>query len=450
MKSSSRESAKGAVQTLLLKRIRLKDVRGFRDVDVSFVDAAGKARPMTLALGDNGSGKSTLLRALAIGLCQQDEASGLKSRMAGNFIRVNKQGNSLSRAEIHIELLDPADAAAQYSLTTSVSRDASGQEILSKQVEPEHFPWDAIFVCGYGVNRGPSRRSENAPSDYRRSEALETLFDDDALLLDPENALRAFKLAIETEGQDVYAEVLRRLKRLLQLRDNFAIEVTFKEVKVHGPWGALPFHALGDGYRGTAGWFLDLTLRALIGGRRPGDPGIVLIDEIDEHLHPSWQKELIPLLKKTFPNLQFVGTTHSAMSIVNCGPEELLVSSLANTVSSILPLDSPAGKTADAILRGQWFGLASTLDTASEKVLKAYHKAVESGVPESQIESLRAKLRERLGRLVESPIDEMAIEIANEARRQAREESSFLQRTDRISAAANLLRKRLKMEGVGE
>ena len=83
--------------TLLLKRARLTNVRGFKDVDIDFLTSDGKPRPMTLVIGRNGSGKSTLLRALAIGLCQQDEASNLKGRMAGDFLRIGKKGARTSR-----------------------------------------------------------------------------------------------------------------------------------------------------------------------------------------------------------------------------------------------------------------------------------------------------------------------------------------------------------------
>lgn len=436
--------------TLLLKRARLTNVRGFKDVDIDFLTSDGKPRPMTLVIGRNGSGKSTLLRALAIGLCQQDEASNLKGKMAGDFLRIGKKGEEVKEATIQLDLVDRKNPGSSYRLITTVSRDVSGQEILLKKAEPEEFPWEALFVCGYGVNRGPSRRSESPPSAYRRSEALATLFDDDASLLDPVGVLKSLKLAEgeSSNGKSIFKKVEKNLKDLFELQPAYKIEVdvTSKDVTVHGPWGNLPFHALGDGYRGTAGWFLDFRYRTYLAGREAELDGIVLIDEIDEHLHPSWQKILVPLLKKSFPKVQFVGTTHSAMSIVNCERGELLLSDLHNTVASVQGVDGPQGKTADAVLRGEWFGLSSTLDSESEKLLKEYEKAVVSHRSEEEVARLRGKLRDRLGRLIDSPIDELAIEIANEVRKDF-QNASPEQRKERLAAAAQLLRERLREKG---
>ena len=71
------------------------------------------------------------------------------------------------------------------------------------------------------------------------------------------------------------------------------------------------------GYRAYIGWIADLLYHICMGapsGRKLIDNrGIVLVDEIDLHLHPRWQVSLIPKLKQVFPKLQFVATTHSPM-----------------------------------------------------------------------------------------------------------------------------------------
>lgn len=438
-----------APETLYLKRLRLRDMRGFQEAEVDFLDAEGGPRQITLLVGINGAGKSTFLRALAIGLCQQKEASSLVGELTGDFVRITKKGKVQPGAEIVLELVDPDRPDDLYRTRTRVERDASGQEILTKTTEPaENFPWEAIFACGYGVNRGTGRRSEQPPSTYSRRDALSTLFDDNATLLDPEDTLRALKLAV-TEvdyGNDRFEAVLRHVKALLQLASSYRIAVSSTAVNVHGPWGGLPFHALGDGYRGTAGWFLDLCRRAHIGGRlgKKGMPsGIVLIDELDEHLHPSWQKGLVPLLRKRFPGLQFVGTTHSPMSIVNCRSDELLATDLKNTIATIAPLPAPQGRTADAVLRGEWFGLESTVDNASQRAIDSYEKAVRSGREEAEIAPLREEVRQHLGRLAESPVDELALRIADEVREQVRAATSGEQRQLVIAKAADRLRSKL-------
>lgn len=354
-----------------------------------------------------------------------------------------------------MELLDPENPTDRYATRTVIERDPSGQETLEKTTEsPGPFPWQSIFVCGYGVNRGTGQRAEQPPSTYRLSDAVMTLFDDNATLLDPEDTLRALKLdSLEAPaeeqilGQERFSTVEKGLRALFQLKPAYRLVVDSKQVRVHGPWGGLPFHALGDGYRGTAGWFLDLCRRALIADRLPssGSPmGIVLIDEIDEHLHPAWQRQLIPMLRKRFPNLQFVGTTHSAMSIVNCEDDEILLCDLKLTISRVLTLDGPQGRTADAILRGQWFRMPHTVDDESAKILERYQDAVRSKLPENEIAPLRREVRLRFGSWVDSPLDELALEIAEELRQQMDEETLSNQRRQQIVEGAKRLRERLR------
>ena len=77
----------------------------------------------------------------------------------------------------------------------------------------------------------------------------------------------------------------------------------------------VPYSALSDGYRSFIGWVGDLLFQIESATRddMPLDQvgGIVLVDEVDLLLHPSWQREVVPLIAETFPNLQFVFTTHS-------------------------------------------------------------------------------------------------------------------------------------------
>jgi predicted ATP-binding protein involved in virulence len=91
----------------------------------------------------------------------------------------------------------------------------------------------------------------------------------------------------------------------------------------------VPFHFLSDGYRNLLAIFADLAYRCVTlnphFGREANykSEGVVLIDELDLHLHPSWQKNIISQLKKTFPRIQFVATTHSPFLIQETAEGEL-------------------------------------------------------------------------------------------------------------------------------
>lgn len=404
----------------------------------------------SIIVGRNGSGKTSLLRAIAIGLCQQREASALLGALAGDSVRRNKKGNYEPEAVIKLDLIDPEDPARELCTTTTIARDESGQDVIEKSTRPARFPWARVFTGGYGVNRGARHRE--ARSGYNRSDALQSLFSDNTSLLDPEATLRAISLADHEQPHlKLLSETKRQLRKLLLLHTNYPIEVSSQAVLIHGPWGTMPFHALGDGYRGTAGWVLDLLGMALTANRLDEVKtlrGVVLIDEIDEHLHPEWQRKLMGVISSGFPDLQIVGTTHSPMTIVDSQKNQLIACELAYAVARVYQnLAEPTGRTADEILRGEWFGLSSTLDSRSEKLLKKYQRAIEKGKPEAEVAPLRRSLRDRLGRRFDSPLDELAIQIAAEVRDQFRKTESPERRRQIVSETAVRLREKVAKSG---
>lgn len=95
---------------------------------------------------------------------------------------------------------------------------------------------------------------------------------------------------------------------------------------------AIPFEHLSDGQRTMLGLFCDLARRAAIlnphfgGEASQKSSGVVLIDELDLHLHPKWQRRIVEDLRRTFPKLQFICSTHSPFLIQSLrSGEELLM-----------------------------------------------------------------------------------------------------------------------------
>jgi predicted ATP-binding protein involved in virulence len=92
----------------------------------------------------------------------------------------------------------------------------------------------------------------------------------------------------------------------------------------------LPFRMLSDGVRNMLGMVADIAYRTAVLNPQLEDkavtetPGIVLIDEIDLHLHPKWQRKVVDDLKRTFPKIQFIATTHSPFIIQSLKEGELI------------------------------------------------------------------------------------------------------------------------------
>ena len=102
--------------------------------------------------------------------------------------------------------------------------------------------------------------------------------------------------------------------------------IRFKEVALKFSNGSvLPYSALSDGVRNLVALICDLALRCAVLNPWKGSEinqlhGIVLIDEVDLHLHPSWQRIVVPRLLKAFPNVQFFLTTHSPLVLASLEP----------------------------------------------------------------------------------------------------------------------------------
>src|SRR5262249_2207174 len=94
-------------------------------------------------------------------------------------------------------------------------------------------------------------------------------------------------------------------------------EKTRQGVLVRTLDGAVPLKKLSFGYQTMMAWIGDIALRLFVAhptSRNPlHSPAIVVIDEIDLHLHPKWQRELRGLLTENFPNVQFIATAHSPL-----------------------------------------------------------------------------------------------------------------------------------------
>lgn len=92
----------------------------------------------------------------------------------------------------------------------------------------------------------------------------------------------------------------------------------------------LSYGQLSDGYRNLVGMVADIAYRCIQLNPHLGElavtetPGVVLIDELDLHLHPNWQKTVVRDLKQAFPRMQFIATTHSPFIVQSLGENELL------------------------------------------------------------------------------------------------------------------------------
>lgn len=411
---------------LYLSKLKFQNIRSFKSFELSFDDGE-EYRQWTIFIGDNGHGKTTILRAIALGLSDERTTSELLGQLPGDFMRINKQGIHEQTASIELTLRD-SDTKDLTTIITELKKDPHGGVSVNKTVSEQNFQWTKVFVCGYGANRGVGER---VYSEFALRNALLTLFDDKAGLLEPESILRDFALMSAQKSigeEDPLKQMKNYLWSLWNLKASHQLNVSAQQVVIHGPWGGMPFHALGDGYRGTGSWLLDLMGNCVKSGQWNSElSGIVLLDEMDEHLHPRWQKDLVPKLRRLLPNIQFVATTHSPLAIVNSMPGELFATRLHNAVAELIPdaLQEPEGRSANELLMGEWFGLESTLDNRSEQLLKKYRKSFKEGNT-VKLKQLEKELKQRIRSFLPTDIDNVASPEGHVDQRLSQAEEDYL------------------------
>ena len=355
---------------LYISKVELENFRCFEKVVIE-ANVKAPSAPWTLLTGNNASGKTTLLKAVALGLCDRSSAAGLLRESDSGYIRYGQESGS-----IRIHLVDRADGH-EYQIKTSLTRLNSKLETLHQDTVPEEgFPWDRIFVCGYGAGRGTSGAGDIA--GYSAISAVYNLFNYSEGLQNPELTIRRLQ-----SGSSRQKNVLGTLESILGLSDLQLAENGTNDmgISVRDPREVtIALRDLADGYKSTFLWATDFLGWALASGRDSRVPidGIVVIDEIEQHLHPKWQKRVISKLRELWPHVQFFAATHSPLvarsfqSIADDGIHRhyhLKDSESDNGVDAVL-VPTLGGKRTDQILASEAFDYLIDDDPDTESILE--------------------------------------------------------------------------------
>lgn len=386
-----------------ISEIRITNIRCFSGEATIQLPPPGDGSPSwTLIVGKNGTGKTTVLRCIALCLCDETRASGLFTELQGDLIRHGRE-----EAKIELTLTSQANAATKHTIETTFYKNGDEGEDLKQDRNGSELK--DLFVCGYGAKRGTVGTAE--VERYRIIDSVYSLFNYDAQLQSSELVL----LRIAQQHKDITLDkLLRNVDRVLGLPAH-STTWDHRGLRVRGPWGSsVGTGAIGDGYAATLTWICDLLGWSYFAspatesrGLSEQIEGIVLLDEIEQHLHPSWQLAMVPQLAKAFPTVQFIATTHSPLVAIGSAevPAETVLLDYTDSsdgVEMVAGFPSLSTSRADQVLTSPLFGLERTtsghvgraIDRYAELQARALNAESLTSDDQEELNALRSSLAE--------------------------------------------------------
>ncbi len=335
-----------------VKSVEVVNFRGIRSAFVEFPEqrTSHTSEPGSIALlGENGTGKSTVLQAAAIGCLGYEKARAI-GILADWCLRDNERSG-----HIMVRFFDTDDVnVVEFSNT---SRRLRGRTEVD------------VMVLGYGPYRLPARRELGEPK-RRYQYRVHSLFDERHLV----NG--ALGLKKHFNAGDREADAVRSLNALLLNQARARVTLDGRLV-IEQNGHDRPMRYLSSGYKSIVTLATDImdVMYEVWDGATAGQ-ALILIDEIDAHLHPAWRLRIVESLREAFPRAQFLITTHDPLVLRGLQREEVAIldndgDQISVTKAAEVPIE---GMSIDQLLTSELFGLESTENPARGRLLADYYR----------------------------------------------------------------------------
>jgi len=318
----------------MLTRLELKNIRCFSSIELALRTPGSDGAGWTLLVGQNGVGKSTVLQSIVLAVLDPRPVTSLVPD-AWTLVRSD----------------ETRDLNAEIRLTTSAG-DTASRHISGRRnvyVEGDTSDLGLPMLLGFSARRRIAHPGELPSSENLELERVRGLFETDHPLLTQDAFLafhaktssrafakvvrdvithglkddadaRLFPLvdALELRGAGGISEnrqLMEQRRFILRYGDTYTVKVGIEE--------------LSDGYQAMFAIVLEILTQAALETHEAPNPttleAVILIDEIEAHLHPRWQRSVVPLLREIFPRCQFIVTTHSPLVVGSANEGEVVV-----------------------------------------------------------------------------------------------------------------------------
>jgi predicted ATPase len=296
-------TSKEKILPISLKQL---SVENFQGIDTLKIDQIKVDTQWLFLVGENGFGKTTILQSIFL---------GLNGNTDGNT-------NLIESKNAHIQL--------EYK-----SYEASSINDVFDNKHP------LVHLAAYGPGRLNLQGEKSENTEYRHSSISYNLFNSDGFLFNINAELVKWALKKDKRFdliKKAFCTLIPNLSDLKLNKETDQIEYYEQEISTSNnkqvTYQPLPFQKLASGFKSIIALAGDIIIRLSKNQKEVKNPsdlvGIVLIDEIDLHLHPKLQKQLIGSFSRVFPKIQFIVSTHSPIPLLGA-PENSMIFKVTRT-----------------------------------------------------------------------------------------------------------------------
>lgn len=390
----------------LIERIVIHNFKAIHDLELAFPPIPPEEKgSWVLLLGENATGKTSVLQAVALALMGDKVRKRLPLKPADFLRRGCRSGY------VKVFLTNTADPVELHFR----------KGVTEFEVRPRGHARAKLLSTAYGATRllphyhGRRRSASKASRPYN-------LFDPFTPLIDADQWLDG--LSDRASGQTKVSSfelIARDIKALLLLRgrDDLYKGIGGK-VKVRLFGQEVEIEELSEGYRSVVVLATDImSVMHFRWASMEVAEGVVLIDEIDSHLHPRWKMMLVKRFRKVFPHVQFLVTSHDPLSLRGLHKGEVVVMrrDRRHRPFALKELPAPDAMRVEQILASEFFGLNSTVDPDVEEKFDEYYELLaldrRTKNQSERLRELKSELR-GLRQMGDSRREQLMLEAADE------------------------------------